>query len=291
MTQAVQHLAEYDTSTRFSAQVVASQRITPLDTDEVREIVLDVERPGFRFDVGQSIGVFTPPDPEMGQQDEHFRLYSVADLPDVSSDGLPRIKICVRRCTYIDSYSGERFEGVASNYLCDLRSGDLITMSGPYGLAFAVPENHAANLILFCTSTGIAPFRAFVKHLYRNVADWTGQVRLFYGATSPLDLVYMNSEKDDFVNYYDEETFKAFQALSPRPHWADPISWDGAIGDRADELITMFERPDTYVYVAGLESMREQLDALFATRMPSREEWDRRKAELMAGGRWIELLY
>ena len=172
-----------------------------------------------------------------------------------------------------------------------MRPGDTITISGPYGLPFEIPDETDANLVLICTSTGIAPFRAFVKHIYRDVSDFTGKVWLFYGAENPLELVYMNDEKDDFVNYYDKETFEAFKALSPRPHWSDPISWDGAIADRADELIEMFADPKTYVYVAGLEAMRAQLDKVFSARMGSKEKWERRKAELMAGQRWIELLY
>ncbi|MCB1020390.1 MAG: ferredoxin-NADP reductase [Acidobacteria bacterium] len=288
---AVHHLdQEYDTSERFTAKLVSSDRITPYEADEIREIVLDVDRPGFDYEVGQSIGIFAPGDPELGGK-EHFRLYSVADLPERSDKGLPRIKICVRRCKYIDEYSGEEYRGVASNYLCDLRAGDRITLSGPYGLPFEVPEDHSSNLILICTSTGIAPFRAFVKHIYRDIPDWSGAVWLFYGATNPLEMVYMNDEHDDFVNYYDRDTFAAFKALSPRPHWSDPIAWDGAIGDRADELLRYFQNPKTHVYVAGLESMREQLDKVFSARMGSEVKWQRRKAEMMAGERWVELLY
>ncbi len=290
MSQAVMHLEDYDTSVRFEATVVSSARITSQEAAEVRELVLDIDRVGFHYDVGQSIGVIAPGDSRLGST-EHFRLYSVADLPEQSKGGRPRIKICVRRCNYIDDYSGEQYKGVASNYLCDLRDGDTLTISGPYGLPFAVPEEKDANLILICTSTGIAPFRAFVKHIYRNIPDWTGKIRLFYGATNPLELVYMNDKRDDFSNYYDRETFAAFKALSPRPHWADPISWDGAIAERADELLRMFNDPNTYVFVAGLEQMREQLDAAFSNRIGSAEKWRRRKAGLMAGERWVELLY
>ncbi len=53
----------------------------------------------------------------------------------------------------------------------------------------------------------------------------------------------------------------------------------------------MLGEPGTYVYVAGLEPMRNQLDAVFSTLAGSREAWQRRKAELMAGKRWVELLY
>ncbi|NIV46677.1 MAG: ferredoxin-NADP reductase, partial [Gammaproteobacteria bacterium] len=102
-------------------------------------------------------------------------LYSVADLPEQGPAGEPRIKICVRRCSYIDEYSGEGYQGIASNYLCDLRAGDRLTITGPFGLAFDVPEERDANLILIGSGTGIAPFRAFVKHLYQNVPDWKGR--------------------------------------------------------------------------------------------------------------------
>ena len=283
-------LGDYDTSTRFRATVVSTERISAEDTDEVREIVLDVDRPSFTYQVGQSIGIFAPGDPETGQL-EHFRLYSVADLPEITETGRPRIKICVRRCNYIDGYSGERFLGLASNYLCDLRPNNVITISGPYGLPFEVPDNHAANLILICTSTGIAPFRAFIKHIYRDIPDWTGKILLFYGAENPLDLIYMNDRKDDFVNYYDKDTFESIRALSPRPHWSEPIAWDYAIDTRADELLRMIAEPETYVFVAGLEKMRGELDSVFARRMGSKEKWRRRKAELAAGKRWVELLY
>ncbi|UCF67866.1 MAG: ferredoxin-NADP reductase [Acidobacteriota bacterium] len=291
MSEQVKLLADYDIETRYEAHVVSSERITSEESeDEVREIVLDVDGANFSFRIGQSIGVLAPGSPEFGQE-HHFRLYSVADLPERGESGKPRIKICVRRCTYIDEYSGEKYDGVASNYLCDLTAGETLAITGPYGLPFEVPEERDANLILIGTGTGIAPFRAFVKHLYREATDWKGRVWLFYGAKSGLELLYMNEKRNDFSQYYDEETFEAFQALSPRPSWADPIAWDQVIAERGAELWKMLGDPKTHVYVAGLEEMRDELDAVFAGVAGSKEKWQRRKAELMAGKRWVELLY
>jgi ferredoxin--NADP+ reductase len=291
MSEAVMRLDDYDTETRFQATVVSSERITPEQSDEeVRELVLDVDRTEFSYQLGQSIGVLAPGSPDFGHE-HHFRLYSVADLPERGDSGKPRIKICVRRCSYIDDYSGEKYDGIASNYLCDLKPGDALSIAGPFGLAFEIPQELDANLILIGSGTGIAPFRAFVKHMYRHVPDWKGRVWLFYGAKSGLEMLYMNDRKDDFTQYYDEETFEAFQALSPRPNWADPIAWDRAVAERGDELWKMLGESKTYVYVAGLEKMRDQLDAVFANLAGSEQKWERRKAELMAGGRWVELLY
>ena len=291
MNSTVTRLEEYDTKPQFQATVVSTERITPGGSDiEVRELTLDVQKPDFAFQLGQSVGVLAPGTKEFGQK-HHFRLYSVADLPERGERGLPRIKIVVRRASYVDKYSGEEYPGVASNFLCDLVAGDSITMSGPYGLAFQVPEEMDANLILIGTGTGIAPFRAFVKHLYKNVPEWKGTITLFYGARSGLELLYMNDERDDFAQYYDTETFQAFKALSPRPSWAAPIDWDGALGQRGKELWKLLGQPNTYVYVAGLEKMRGELDDAFAQIAGSEEKWARRRAELTAGGRWVELLY
>ncbi|MBW2397445.1 MAG: ferredoxin-NADP reductase [Deltaproteobacteria bacterium] len=291
MKQATIRLDDYDTDTRFAATVVTSERITSASSDEdVRELVLDVDRPDFSYQVGQSIGIFAPGARQMGQQ-HHFRLYSVADLPERIDSGRPRIKICVRRCFYLDDYSGERYKGIASNYLCDLKPGNSLTISGPFGIPFEVPEELDANIILIGSGTGIAPFRAFVKHIFANVPDWNGRIWLFHGARSGLELLYMNDERDDFAQYYDRETFEAFQALSRRPAWGDPIDWGSTIAERGEELWDMLSDPKTYVYVAGLEAMHAELDGVFENLAGSESKWERRKAELQAGRRWVELVY
>ncbi len=291
MSEAVRRLEDYETQPRFEARVVSSERITPSESeDEVREIVLEVDRPDSPYEAAQNIGVLAPGDPAFGQE-HHFRLYSVADRPERGKAGKPRIKICVRRCIYIDEYSGERYAGRASNYLCDLVAGDTLWTTGPYGQAFEVPRSMDANLILIGSGTGIAPFRAFVKHLYNDVREWRGRVLLFYGAKSGLEMLYQNEKNNDFAQYYDEETFEAFEALSPRPHWADPIAWDHAIAERGDELLQLLDKPNTYVYVAGLEKMRNELDAVFSQLVGSGKTWTEQKATLVAESRWVELLY
>jgi ferredoxin--NADP+ reductase len=282
-------LNDYDTTHRFRASVVSSERITPPDAnDEVRELVLDLEGPS-SIEAGQSIGVIAPGDEAFGKR-EHLRLYSVADIPE-RIDGGFRVKIAVKRVSYIDDYSGERYQGVASNYLCDLAPGESIQVAGPFGSPFPHPAENDANLILIVMGTGIAPFRAFLKKLYADRPNFSGNIRLFYGAKSGLDFIYMNDERDDLTQYYDRETFEAFKALSPRPHWDDPIDWEDAIKKRSQEIWNMLLDHKTYVYIAGLEAMREPLEKVLCEVAESPEQWERRKAELVAGKRWLELLY
>lgn len=285
------HLEDYPTEPRFAATVLGTERITDEDTDvEVRELVLEVDRHEFNFDIGQSIGVLVEGPKEFGGSVQQ-RLYTVADTPRPKGKAKPEITIVVRRCNYIDDYSGEQYAGVNSNYLCDRKPGDKLFITGPFGMPFSVPEDKSANLVLIGLGTGIAPFRALVKHIYQEVGDWAGKVVLLYGAQSGLELLYMNDKRDDFARYYDEETFQAIKALSPRPNWADPIAWDYAIEDRSEEILSMLADEHTYVYVAGLAPIRDALDKLFANMVGSPETWLKQKTELKDAGRWVELLY
>jgi ferredoxin--NADP+ reductase len=284
-------LEDYPKEPNYTATVLSTEAITEAGADvEVRELVLAVDKHEFDFKLGQSIGVLVKGPKEFGGS-LHHRLYTVADLPQKDEQGNPEITIVVRRCNYIDAYSGEEYIGVNSNFLCDRKKGDTVTITGPFGMPFQVPEDKNANLFLIGMGTGIAPFRALVKHIYKNVGDWQGKIRLLYGARSGLELLYMNEKRDDFTNYYDEDTFEAFKALSPRPNWADPIAWDQAIEDRADEIWNLLSDEHTYVYVAGQKKIRDSLDALFSGMSGSTEGWAKTKAELIEQGRWVELLY
>jgi ferredoxin--NADP+ reductase len=283
------HLSDYDTKKQYDAVVKRTRRLTPEDTEEIREIVLEIKQPEFKFEVDQSFGVLVNSKDDFGNT-LHHRLYSVADLPG-RNKAKTRITVLVKRCAYVDDFSGELQHGIASNYLCDKQVGDVITVTGPYDLPFSVPEDKNANLILIGMGTGIAPFRAFIKHIYKNVNDWHGRILLFYGSQSGLDLLYQNDEDEDLKNYYDKETFNAIHALSPRPLWDDPVVLEQAIEDRSEEILEMLGMLNTYIYVAGHDKVRKGLDETFAKVMGSKEKWETRKAELIAGKKWIELIY
>ena len=95
--------------------------------------------------------------------------------------------------------------------------------------------------------TGIGPFRAFVKHIYDTVGNWEGKVWLFHGAHTGLEMLYMNDVRDDFANYYDMETFKAFRAISPRPDWQHTAALEQTFEENEKEVWDMISSDNTYV--------------------------------------------
>ena len=284
-------LKDFDKSNQFQATVQSTTRITPeTSREEVRDLVLEADKRDFHFEVGQSVGVMVP-GPHPQGHDQHFRLYTVANTFEMTKDHKPVIQLCVKRCKYIDTYSGEEYPGIASNYLCDRKAGDSIVMVGPFGIPWELPDEKDADLLMIGLGTGIAPFRALVRHIYEDLGGWDGNVWLFHGAQSGLEMLYRNDERDDFTQYYDEHTFKAFEAVSPRPHVFDPIALDYALEERGERLLEMMLNPRTHVYIAGMEYVRDVLDDAFSKILGSKEKWERRKAEMVAGKRWMELLY
>ncbi|ADE16212.1 hypothetical protein Nhal_3160 [Nitrosococcus halophilus Nc 4] len=79
--------------------------------------------------------------------------------------------------------------------------------------------------------------------------------------------------------------------MSPRPHWAELPALDLALEEREQELKVLLDSPKTYVYVAGQERIQALLDKALSHIMGAKEKWERRKAELIAGRRWVELIY
>lgn len=284
-------IRELDSSRRFEARVLETERITPdSHPEEVRHIDLEVEYPGFDFGGFETVGVLLEGPEEVGSP-EVMRLYAIAGSVPGTDEQLPRIELCVRRCFYIDEFSGERYPGLVSSHLCDLREGGRVQMTGPFGNAFQVPDDPEANLVMIGHGTGIAPFRTLVRRIYEGDVDWKGRVRLFHGAETGLEMLYRNDVNSDLGLYMQQETFDAIEALSPRPHFGEPAALDRALIDNATEVLEMLEDDKTHVYVAGLRQINAQLDEAFSEILESHDVWLTRKNAMQDSGRWQELLY
>jgi sulfite reductase alpha subunit-like flavoprotein len=275
-------------NSRHAARLVRSDRITPATSrEEVREMVFRTDYLTFDGKVGSCVRILAPG--QFGNQ-YHSRLYSIAEHNQSGNDG-SAFTICVRRCSYIDDFNGEEYAGVASNYLCNLKPGDTIQFAGPVGYPFAVPDNKQANIIMVGMGTGIAPFRGLIRLIYEKVGGWKGKVRLYYGARSGLEMLYMNDVNNDLANYYDQPTFKAFQAVSPRPIFDMPVELDKAIERNAAELWEMLSSPDCRVFIAGTTAMLGMVDGALIKVSGSADAWNCKREALITAGHWAEVLY
>ena len=93
------------------------------------------------------------------------------------------------------------FLGVCSNYVCDLKPGEPVAVTGPAGKRFLLPQDPSQHDFLFlATGTGIAPFRGMVMELLQGPpegspwkANWKrcgSRVELVMGSPYTTDLLY-----------------------------------------------------------------------------------------------------
>lgn len=270
------------------ATVVRSARLTPADTAEVRQIVLQVNEPAFYFPEGQSVGVSVPGPHPFGNRDHH-RFYTLAAVR--GNEAGAELEIAVRRCFYIDEVSGEEYPGIASNYLCDAQAGDVIKLTGPHRSPFVIPADKTSNLLLLGAGTGIAPYRAFLRRIYEQEGGWQGQVRLFYGARTGLDMLYMNDLNNDLANYYDQVTFKAIQAVGKGYFGDENEALKRGVEAHVEEVWRLIQDPKTHVYLAGMDKVAEAFAAAMAAVAGSPAAWQATRQKLVDEKRWAELTY
>jgi len=275
-------------SNTIQAVLVSSQRITPETTDEVRQLRLHIEEPAYYFLEGQNLGVIAPGPHPYGNA-VHHRYYTIASATP-AGNGVD-LELLVRRCFYIDEVSGERYPGEASNYLCDAQPGTSVTLTGPYRSPFRIPAAPESNLLMLGTGTGIAPFRAFLRRVYEEHKGWQGQVRLFFGARSGADLLYMNDQNSDLGHYYDQETFKAVKAVRGVLLGDESDALGHGLEANVEDIWNLLQSPATHVYLAGLKRIADVFDATMARRAGSPEAWQAVKQGLLDDKRWSELTY
>ncbi len=285
-----ENLDDSITENTCEAILKSTTRITPDNTDEVRQLVLEIDDPAFRYSAGQSIGVLVPGPHEFGNP-FHHRRYSIANPTQRGNSDAVELELLVRRCFYLDEVSGEQYPGIASNYLCNARPGDRITITGPYRSPFRIPQDPQSNLLMIGTGTGVAPFRAFIRQIYDKHMGWQGDVRLFYGDRGGMNLLYLNDQQTDLGQYYDDATFKAFNALIDRPLANEADKLEEAFTAHIEECRRLLQAPNTYVYLAGQEKAAAAFDKVMIEAFGREDEWHEVKRKLVKEDRWAELLY
>ncbi|MCB1724016.1 MAG: oxidoreductase [Gammaproteobacteria bacterium] len=271
------------------ATLVGTTRITPPDCDEVRRIRLRVDDPGFHFSAGQLIGVIVPGSKLTGRR-FHTRRYSIASGASPGDGRVAEFDLLVRRCFAVVDGGGRR-PGLVSHYLCDAAVGEPIAISGPFPSPFRVPDRDDANLIMIGTGTGVAAFRGLIQDIYARKTGWKGQVRLYYGAHTGMDLLYRNEETDDLANYYDRQSFKAFRALMSKPPESDRDLLEPAIRSNAQEIWELMQDGRTHVFLAGLHRIADAFEDLMHEAAMSASVWNETRAWMQQDGRWSEMVY
>jgi Na+-transporting NADH:ubiquinone oxidoreductase subunit F len=149
-------------------------------------------------------------------KDTTIRAYSMANYPE--EKGI--IMLNVRIASPPPGSKGIP-PGKMSSYIFNLKTGDKVTISGPFGEFFAKKTD--AEMIFVGGGAGMAPMRSHIFDQFRRIKT-DRKVTFWYGARSKREMFYV----EDFDTIQKEnDNFQWFPALS-EPQESD--NWDGPTG-------------------------------------------------------------
>ena len=145
-----------------------------------------------------------------------MRAYSMASYPEEVGIIMLNVRIASPPPNQPDAPPGQM-----SSYIFNLKAGDKVTISGPYGEFFA--KDTDAEMVFVGGGAGMAPMRSHIFDQFKRLKT-KRKVTFWYGARSLREAFYV-------------EHFDKIQEENPNFKWhlalSDPIpedNWDGATG-------------------------------------------------------------
>ena len=242
----------YGVKTPVQATVVGNVQVNEAGTtNETHHIVLDFGSMPFPVLEGQSIGI-VPPGVDAQGKPHHARQYSIASPRNGERAGYNNLSLTVKRV--VEDPSGQAIKGVASNYLCDLKTGDTVQVIGPFGASFLMPNHPKSNIVMICTGTGSAPMRAMTewrRRLRQSGKFEGGKLMLFFGARTQQELPYFGPLQKLPKDFIDINFAFSRTSGQPKRYVQDLMRERGA------DVAALLKDANTYFYVCGLKSMEE----------------------------------
>ena len=162
-----------------------------------------------------------------------FRAYSMANHPAEGNIIMLNVRIATPPPALWDQVP----PGIASSYIFNLKAGDKVTISGPFGEFFAKDTDR--EMIYLGGGAGMAPMRSHLFDLL-DTQKTKRKITFFYGARSAREMFY----HDDFTRLEKEfPNFKYVVGLSepmPEDNWEGPtgfihnVAFDQYLKDHED---------------------------------------------------------
>jgi benzoyl-CoA 2,3-epoxidase subunit A len=253
------------------ATVQGNFRITAAGTEsDIRHIVLGFDKQVFPVLEGQSIGI-VPPGKQGNGKPHDIRLYSIASARDGEKRNANNVGLTIKRVA----------GGVGSNYMCDLKVGDKVEVTGPFGATFLMPNDANANVVMICTGTGSAPFRAFTERRRRAMQNAAGKLVMFFGARTPQELPYFGP-----LQKVPRSLLESHLVFSRIPG-ADKEYVQDRIRTEAAGMATLLADANTHIYICGLKDMEAGVEeALADVCRKHGQDWSSLKPQMRSQGRY-----
>ena len=183
-----------------------------------------------------------------------FRAYSMANHPAEGNIIMLNVRIATPPPALWDQVP----PGIASSYIFNLKKGDKVTISGPFGEFFAKETDR--EMVYLGGGAGMAPMRSHLFDLLETKKT-KRKITFFYGARSAKEMFY----HDDFIKLEKEHpNFKYIVGLSepmPEDNWEGPTGFIHNIA--LDGYLNVHDDPsEIEYYMCGPPMMIDACDKM-----------------------------
>jgi len=156
-------------------------------------------------------------DLKMVNDEPIFRAYSMANHPAEGNIVMLNIRIATPPWDRAANAWMKVNPGICSSYVFGAKSGDKVTVSGPYGEFFIKPTKK--EMVYIGGGAGMAPLRSHLFHLFHTLKTTDRKVSFWYGGRTKRELFYV----EDFRKIEEEfPNFKFYVSLDnplPEDNW------------------------------------------------------------------------
>lgn len=148
--------------------------------------------------------------------DETMRAYSMANHPAEGNIVMLNVRIATPPWDKETNNWAKVPAGIASSYIFNLKPGDKVHVSGPFGEFHPVLDTKN-EMIYIGGGAGMAPLRSHILHLLETLKIRDRQIKYFYGARAMNEVFYL----EDFRKL--EKEFPNFEFHLALDH-PDPVA-------------------------------------------------------------------
>jgi Na+-transporting NADH:ubiquinone oxidoreductase subunit F len=155
--------------------------------------------------------------------EETVRAYSMANYPAEGNIITLNVRIATPP---FDRNKGGWMDvkpGIGSSFIFDLKPGDKVLMSGPYGDFHIL--NTKREMLYIGGGAGMAPLRSHLLHLFKTLKVTDRKISYWYGARSKAEIFYeedFRAIEKEFPNF----TFNiALSEPRPEDHWTGYVGF------------------------------------------------------------------
>ncbi len=145
-------------------------------------------------------------------EEEIFRAYSMANHPGEKGVVMLNVRIATPPPNDMSLPPGK-----ASSYIFNLKPGDKVTISGPYGEFFI--KDTKREMIYIGGGAGMAPLRSHLFHLFHTLQNRDRKVSYWYGARSKREMFYTEDFENIEKNFSNFKYNVALSAALPEDNW------------------------------------------------------------------------